>query len=267
MDLFYGMESHYSKDPNTRCVLDSIPDILKLEKRSIWGNEYDSLKYEASLCIYMDSDFPSIPIQEQVMYNLDSMLQPDFVEYCIGSIPESLHDSLKECKSSEDVLNYCSSVFNYADTYSRVGDTDSFGTISPFRVALVACRIYNDEDVATYIFESSVDYNGSCGCPSQAYYCTFDKKTGRRLGYDDFFVPESVDEINRILDLEHNRVFKQQYDDDFYEGRSIFSGKQDCAALVKEGVLFYYVPYSIGTGAEGQYNLILTPEMTAGLRK
>lgn len=259
LDLFYGM------DPDTGCVLDSIPGILKLEKRSLWGNEYDSVKFEASLGIYLDDCFPNETIQEQVAYHLDSMLQ----SFCVGGVPASLHDSLNECESSDDILSYCSSAFDYADSYCRIEDTVSFVTIYPFRVALVACRVYNDEDVATYIFEASVDYNGSCGCPSGATYCTFDKKTGRKLGYDDFFVPESVDSINKLLKQEHSREYKKRNDSDYYyfEDYSIFSGKQECVALVKEGFLFYYEPYSIGCGAEGQYNLILTPEMTAGLRK
>lgn len=259
LDLFYGM------DPDTGCVLDSMPDIRKLEKRSLWGNEYDSVKYEASLVIYLDTCFPTKSIREQVAYHLDSMLQ----RFCVGSVPASLHDSLNECKSSDDILNYCSLAFNYADSYCRVENTVSFRTIYPFRVALVACRVYCDEDVATYIFEASVDYNGSCGCPSGATYCTFDKKTGRMLGYDDFFVPESVDSINKLLKQEHSREYKKRNDSDYYyfEDYSIFSGKQECVALVKEGFLFYYEPYSIGCGAEGQYNLILTPEMTVGLRK
>lgn len=261
LDLFYGM------DPDTGCVLDSMPGILKFEKKSLWRKSYDPYKYDASLCIYMDSVFPSNLIREQVMCHLDSLLQELFVGYCIGGIPTSLHDSINNCESSEDFSNYCSSIFDYVDNLCSAEDSDTLYLILPFRVALVACRVYNDEDVATYIFEASVDYNGSCGCPSGATYCTFDKKTGRMLGYDDFFVPESVDSINKLLDLEHCREYKKRYDSDYYEGHSIFTGKQECVALVKEGFLFYYEPYSIGCGAEGQYNLILTPEMTVGLRK
>ena len=40
------------------------------------------------------------------------------------------------------------------------------------------------------------------------------------------------------------------------------TGKEliDCAdgcAIVNEGVMFYYRPYSVGSGAEGEYNLVL----------
>lgn len=267
LDLFYGMERHYSKDNNRCCVLDTISGVVKLEKTSTWRCGGDPCMFEASLCVYTDSIFPSLPILKQVTCNIDSMLQTYFVEYCTEDSTDSLDHIKNCCMTTNDILNYCSAVFNFVDSRRKTEYSDSLYSVLPLRVSLVASRIYNDNNIATYIFESSVDYNGSSGCPSGAYYCSFDKRTGKKITYDDIFIQGSTEKINEILNREHARVYKEKYDSDYYNEVSIFANKQESVAIVKEGVLFYYEPYTIGTGGEGQYNLILTPDMTFGLLK
>ena len=94
--------------------------------------------------------------------------------------------------------------------------------------------------------------------PSSADYLTIEKKSGRVLAFYDFFTKDHENEIELLL--RQSYILEQQkrgYDDYLaIDGLLDHSYKNNCAK-VKEGMLFYYHPYEIGCGADGQYNLII----------
>ena len=269
LDLFYGMDD---VDQPSTCVLDSLPGLLKLDCRSNWKTAdeiedvIESLRYEASLCVYCDSLFPTEQVLRTVAVKLDRMFQNDFVTYLKYHEQFNCSDQLDNLlnfgnvNNGNELIDYFHAWFEQIDEEKKL-NCDSVDHIPDLRVCLVACRIYEDSQLITYLFESSVDYHGSNGCPSSADYLTIEKKSGRVLTFDDFFSKDHENEIDKLL--RQSYILEQQkkgYDD--YIAIDVLldhSYKNNCAK-VKEGMLFYYHPYEIGCGADGQYNLIINPK-------
>lgn len=107
---------------------------------------------------------------------------------------------------------------------------------------------------------------------NNAMYCL--KKTIKRIesgNYDVYQISQTLLDLRKFLFglkmeneiellLRQSYILEQQkrgYDD--YLAIDVLldhSYKNNCAK-VKEGMLFYYHPYEIGCGADGQYNLII----------
>lgn len=261
LDLFYGMEKHYNEDDQCGCILDSIPGVLKLEIESNWitygVEENFPYQYKSSFCVYVDSIFPSQSIANQVSLLLDSLIRIKFVEYFI----EERTISVDPVSDGHDILNNARKEFYALDSVMRIPiDQDTLPSILAFRTSFVAFKVFGNDSVSTYIFESSVDYNGSCGCPSGAIYYTMNNQTGDILTYLDI-VGEGKDSLVYSLQYEeyckeYKKKVGSEYDPPLEVKAFEYVMKDNCA-LVKDGILFYYQPYEIGSGAEGQYNLII----------
>lgn len=273
LGLFYGME----EDGDAICPLDTLPGILKLECKASWKTgEYmedvtDAFKYDVLLRVYVDSIYPTEQVMRTVAVKMDRMFQRDFVNYIRNSEYASCGDYMDnllnfgDIKSGVELRDYFE---RWVDEFDKIKnaeqDKNSLEDICPLRYSLVACRLFENEKVATYLFESSVDYHGSSGCPSSADYLTIDKKTGKVLGYNDMFCPEVEADVDALLRQayidEQNRRGENFYG--AVDGLMNSKFRNNCA-LVKEGVLFFYHPYDIGCGADGQYNLIIDKEVVA----
>ena len=126
-------------------------------------------------------------------------------------------------------------------------------------MCIVAHRIYDKGDYASYIIEFSYDYNGSNGCPSWADYITVNKKTGRRLTADDLVKKYGYARVCKsVRDAYVKAKCERNADLELYNctGQELISLADGCA-IVDEGVMFYYRPYVVGCGAEGEFNLVL----------
>ena len=271
LGLFYGME----EEGDAACPIEDLTGLLKLECQASWKTgEYiedvtDAFKYDVTLRVYVDSIYPTEQVMRTVAVKMDRMFQRDFVDYIRNYEYVSCDDYMDNLlnfgniRSGAELRDYFCRWF---DEYNKVKNAaqDSLGDIWPLRYSLVACRLFENAKVATYLFESSVDYHGSFGCPSYADYLTIDKKTGIVLGYEDLFCPGcevGVDTLLRKAYIdEQNRRGNNFYG--AVDGLMNPKFKNNCA-LVKEGVLFFYHPYDIGCGADGQYNLIIDKEAVA----
>lgn len=271
LGLFYGME----EEGDAACPIEDLTGLLKLECQASWKTgEYiedvtDAFKYDVTLRVYVDSIYPTEQVMRTVAVKMDRMFQRDFVDYIRNYEYVSCDDYMDNLlnfgniRSGAELRDYFCRWF---DEYNKVKNAaqDSLGDIWPLRYSLVACRIFENGKIATYLFESSFDYHGSSGCPSYADYLTIDKKTGIVLGYEDLFCPGcevGVDTLLRKAYIdEQNRRGNNFYG--AVDGLMNSKFKNNCA-LVKEGVLFFYHPYDIGCGADGQYNLIIDKEAVA----
>lgn len=263
LDLFYGMEKHYSSTGHRGCVLDSIPGVLNLDIESNWitygidgENPY---QYNCSFCVYVDSIFPTQAVADKVSHILESLIDIYFVGYFLeeGEIP-IISDPVS---TGHDILCNASKRFSSLDSSRRISaDQDTLPSIFAFRTSFVAFKVFGNDSISTYLFESSVDYHASSGCPSSAIYYTLNNKTGNILKYRDI-VGEDKDSLVYSLQYEeYCKEFKKKEGPDYtptHDVKSFEEVTKDNCAIVKEGVLFYYPPYEIGSGAEGQYNLII----------
>lgn len=273
MELFMGMgqvQDEQDKDGysyNYECrvpELEGIDGILSQELEATWYREGDGKpdRYRCMLGLYVDEDFPSDQIFRQVELGIDTLLTQSF-DY--NDELEAMKKSLAlrkgyNPKSSQDIMNRAKQIFNQFTKKSHELKSDVTGNEIPeARVCIVAHKIYDKGDWASYIIEFSFDYNGSCGCPSWADYITVNKKTGHRLTSGDLVEKYGLARVSDNLREAYVKAKgERNVELDVYNltGQELIDGANGCA-IVNEGVMFYYRPYSVGCGAEGMYNLIL----------
>jgi len=263
LDTYYGMEQNDQYQYSGKdSILDNINGLLKWQKFSLWHYLGDNHNYDASLCIYFDEIYPSVKVMRQVAQETDSVFGELFVK---SSSFENADTTVRINPSlytkPQQIIDYFKNRFNVFDKKYKARPNSEMKCLA-FRVVIVACQQYQDQNLSTYMIQGSFDWNGSHGCPTYSKYITYDNK-GKRLKYDDIFLPGSK---KKVLPLLVN-AYKSQLREDFAEYSWTIQDIGDNVAIVKEGVLFYYEPYSIGCGAEGQYNLILKYEDLKGLMK
>ena len=273
MELFMGMgqvqdeqdKDGYSYHYECRVPeLEGIEGILSQELEATWYREGDGKpdRYRCMLGLYVDEDFPSEQVFRQVELGIDTLLTQSF------DYNDEL-DAMKKSfalrkgynpKSSQDIMNRAKQIFNQFTKKNHELKSDLTGYELPeARVCIVAHKIYDKGDWASYIIEFSFDYNGSCGCPSWADYITVNKKTGQRLTSDDIVKKYGEEQVSKKLRQAYVKAKGERNADlEVYNlsGLELIEAADGCA-IVDEGVMFYYRPYSVGCGAEGPFNLIL----------
>jgi len=123
----------------------------------------------------------------------------------------------------------------------------------------VAHKIYDQGDQATYLVEMSWSYNGSNGCTSKANFYTINKETGEILTVDDlvkkYGEPTLTDKLWSAYQAEQSKRGYKNGQTSVSQNEIL--SKADGCAIINEGLMFYYLPYHIGSGADGEYNLVL----------
>lgn len=255
--LFYGMEKN-SNGEYVDSVLDNNPKIIHKEFSSIWYIPSDSVRFEMSLGIFMDKEYPSEKVRETVFKKINSII-PNGFSYDIDNRQEALlKNGVKTTQSTQNFLDCWNDLFNKVSELNGYNDKYSnYPMIVGSRGCVVCHKIYEDNKCATYIIESSVDYHSSCGCPSAADYYTINKTSGVIFTLDEYIlqskISEKIDMIrNQYIQIAEAKGFTPAN----YSGHDLIN-KANGFALVNEGLLIYFHPYNIGCGAEGQYNLII----------
>ena len=273
MTLFMGMglvkektaggDYHYRYDCQLP-ELDGVDGVARQELEATWYHNDDDFpsQYRCTMGLYVDEDFPSNEIFNQVERGVDTLLIQSFY------YDEELND-LKaflakrqgyEPRGTQDILDRAKSVFDQFTQLMRPAKSVSDYTEYPeSRICIVAHKIYDRGDWASYILEFSFSYNGSNGCPSWADYITVNKKTGKRLTTNDLVEKYGYSSVSKEL---RNAFVKAKIERDAeielhnFSGRELIGLASGCA-IVNEGMMVYYRPYIVGCGAEGEFNLIL----------
>jgi len=255
LDLFYGMK----KDSVGRyfdTTLDTISDLTHNEYSSIWYKPSDSVRFEMSMGIYLDNDYPTDVVKKEMLNKLNKVI-PDGFLYDIDDLQGAL---LKKGVSAIQSIN--SFVDGWGKLFNRVTELNGYGSEFahyPMTIGSRGCavchKIYEDSIWATYIIEMSVDYHSSCGCPSSADYYTINKDSGYILTIKDYIVRHNNTELMDLIQREY-QVSAKAKGFEPSSGEELIK-KADGIALLNEGILIYFYPYNIGFGAEGQYNLII----------
>lgn len=253
MGLDYGRE----KDSNGNYIcndLDTINGLLHKEYASVWRNSEDSTCFNMCIGVYLDTIFPSIAVKRIMLEKVDSAM----TEGMRYDLPKDELISLKSQKlHPESIQNFLKvwgwNFERWTKVYNFKAADIKCNQILDSRGCVVCHKIYEDPRWATYILESSVDYHGSCGCNSSANYITIDKHSGQILAKEDVLSEPSIYGIFEKLPLEYMDAASKKgvtpnsgWDKN---GKELFN-KSDGVALLNEGLLVYFAPYSIGCGAE-----------------
>lgn len=260
LDLFYGMEKN-SDGEYVDSVLDTIPEITHKEFSSIWCKPLDSVRFEMTLGIYLNNEYPSDAVRETVFKKLNSII-PEGFSYDIDHRQESLLKSgVATMQSVKGFLDGWEFLFNKVSRLNGYGPKyANFPMIIGSRGCAVCHKIYEDSMWVTYIIEMSVDYHSSCGCPSSADYYTINNQSGKILTLSEFLAQCKRSDITDLIRREYENEAKSKGCTPSDFSGSELLDKANGIAKLKGGVILYFHPYNIGGGAEGQCNLILPIE-------
>lgn len=110
----------------------------------------------------------------------------------------------------------------------------------------------------------------SNGDTTQQSWFTIDRATGKELTFGDIVDSRRREEFNQLL-IAHlcnwTGYWKDNEDASPVERAEYVCENFNGIALVPEGVVVYYHPYSIGCGAEGQYNSLIPYAELEGMLK
>ena len=264
MELFMGMEydENYSY-MGSDSLLYRFPGLVMQEKDATWyvSDEDFDIKFRCSLGLYIDKEYPSEAVFRELEAAIDSALVFGLEPY--GGMDDQPAFSLRSAntpQNAQQILEFGSQVFDmYTKQMKARKPEAAYEQVPEARWCLVVHKVYDKGDQATYLFEVSYDINGSNGCPSQALYWTLDKKTGSLLQSEDIIAKYDEEDLKSQLWTAYVEACKVRgYDEDMImlEPENLLSEVSGCA-IINEGVLFYYLPYVIGSGVEGEYMLVI----------
>lgn len=253
LGLFYGMDKD-AQGNYVDSILDTIPGLQKFEKSAMWSYRSDSVKYLASMGLYIDGRFPSEQIKEQMLSLADSLLRFEDADTTqLFNLPR--FSISNESASVQTFLTTWSKTFDETSKIRHNASDSTFMRVSDLRWCVVIHKIYEDEKFATFLAGMSFDIHGSCGCPSQSSYLTFNKQTGKKLTISDVMVKYDKKELKHILYKSY--CSQSMARENGYVNGEILISESDGVAKIGDYYLFFYHPYKIGCGAEGQYNLFV----------
>lgn len=269
-ELFYGMnwDEKTGRYTYSEPRLEKFASIKRMECKATWyvGGQYSEVheKYKPSLGLYIDKEWPS----EAVQRVMEEIIDLAFINQICA-----LHSNVSEYDpsrplinrirtshiptSTNEILAFAKDVFSaYSEVHKREINV-SYTEAHEGRICIVAHKIYEDSTYATYIVEESYSYWGSNGCPSLANYYTINKSSGHILSASEVLASmpkeEAFRQIRRLITANPSNYpmqFPESTMDDFIDS---LSG----AAFVKEGYLLYYLPYTVGCGADGEPLFVL----------
>ena len=126
----------------------------------------------------------------------------------------------------------------------------------------IIADVWQKGSLHTFLVSGWYDWN-SCGDNSTFSYATVDAATGKGLGYKDLLNPSDEKKLEKLL-LKYLRNEVGMWNDSedrvaSYSKESLLSQMDGCA-LLQEGLLIYYHPYTIGCGADGEFIAIIPYE-------
>jgi hypothetical protein len=264
LDLFYGMErsKEFSGYMQRDTILENTPNIVKSENTAWWYYNPDKMKFRSTLGLYIDKDYPSQKVFQRLEEAIDTTMVNGLSYYFFHINADSVYNARRNNlpQNSADIFKFATSLFDQTTQSLQPNTSQSeYDYYLDFRVCVVAHKVFEQEGFSTYLLESSGDYNGSSGCPSDASYITLENESGRTISADNIIKRRKRESFKKLLyDKYYDYMTSEGYEsylisddvDWIWESKSGIS-------LINEGVLVFYKPYSIGPGAMGQVNLII----------
>lgn len=250
-------------EPENDSLLRGMDGMYHLDLDSVWYLNPDTFSFAIKIDLYIDSLIPHRKILAKFEQSLNTSLIAGLTSYWIDSVCASRLPGLQlpgHPKSSMDIVRFWSSAFDYvSDVLSPRYPREKYLHAPDGKICGIVHKVYEDVDYVTYLEEYTYDFNGSCGCPSQAYFHTFNKRNGKLLDKSDIAGRFDPAELNRQLMELHiaeaaKKNIERYADSDFPFD---YIEEADGCAIITEGILFYYLPYVIGGGSEEEYFLII----------
>ena len=193
-----------------------------------------------------------------VFKSMEKIIDTTFINLCSYWESKSTLNAIRKNNMPHDLTGIfrfmertAQYITNDKKVMNRIRDWYSAG------VDVVCRKVYETSDIVTFGLYSYVDYHGPCGNNIRIRYYTVDKSSGHVLSVNELLKTYSKEQLNRKL-LEQYKCISNNYIVGYSDSVDYVSAADGCA-IVKDGTLFYYLPYNLGSGAEGQYNLVIQP--------
>lgn len=241
-------------------------DTIHMEFNAPWKFKVDdeSIPYVFNMNIEVscDIDFPTDNVRRKMMEGLDFYLS-------VGSEYYSVDEQLLTLKEKMFPPQYPDSVSSFLALWNEYLDrcTDCLSSCFPssnFQQdydtdGCVMCyKVYEDPMLVTYALVHNWRFNGSIVNPYHTDYCTMSKETGNIFVIDS--VPEKLSVlINNSLKAALWSAKKENGYEDYWNPDEYTNLLElaDGVAITNDGMLFYFGPYHVGCGVEGQYDLVI----------
>lgn len=265
LDSYYGMERSETEYCYTYgdSRLESSLGITKKEIGATWYNNINREIFYCSLGLYIDKEFPSPAVFRRIEEAMDTTLISGLTYF--HHIDQSTQLEAREKnipQNTAEIFDLATSVFDgitqtmLKESYGKISEEEY---IADGRLSFVAHKIAEIGDLSTYLIGESYDYNGSNGAPYCESYYTIDNETGCVITAENIIKRKDEDSFKMLVfdklceyysSIGRDTSLTKSNVDWLWESKSGI-------ALINEGILIYFHPYTIGEGALGQINLII----------
>ena len=263
-DIFFGRIG--SRDRSFKEDTLSFPPVPGLVHRSV----YAKCPKDTCFAEYAVLALRCPPIQPLLNWLTDTVYT--FINECpVGNGLSTYHDKQldikkKYLKSDKAICNYYMNQLQHAyDGWKCTGegDPDSMNE----QAGLLIVDYWNTGNLYTFYRIDWYDWM-SCGNNTRESFWTVDAISGKLLGLEDLVLPEKIDTVTalmmpRLVNAKDEYIIQQNpYKPEEYT--SILQRADGCA-LIPEGLVIYFYPYNLGSGADGQYEAVIPYEELDGI--
>ena len=176
-----------------------------------------------------------------------------------GAEPEPVFKELFEwLESDEEICKYYIDHLRHTyDNWHCTGEGDH-GVLNE-QAGLLLADSWHTGALHTFYRIDWYDWM-SCGNNTRESWWTVDATTGKLLSLSDFILPDKQDALTalmmpRIVNGKREKLIKQ-YPTYIAEAKDLLKRADGCA-LIPEGLVIFFYPYNLGTGADGEYEAVI----------
>ena len=164
----------------------------------------------------------------------------------------------KDLESDEEICKYYIDHLRHTyDNWHCTGEGDH-GVLNE-QAGLLLADSWHTGDLHTFYRIDWYDWM-SCGNNTRESWWTVDATTGKLLSLSDFILPDKQDALTalmmpRIVNGKREKLIKQ-YPTYIAEAKDLLKRADGCA-LIPEGLVIFFYPYNLGTGADGEYEAVI----------
>lgn len=175
---------------------------------------------------------------------------------------------VRHFKSDKEICDYYIGQLNHVyDNWRCTGEGDH-GVINE-QAGLLLADCWNNGTLYTFHRMDWYDWL-SGGNNTRESWWTVNAKTGKLLTLKDFVMPGKIDSLATLmmahLANDKGEFYAAQYPDALRNNLEVLSWANGCA-LTSEGLVIYFYPYNLGSGADGQYNAVIPYAKLGGILK
>ena len=174
----------------------------------------------------------------------------------------------KHLKSDKEICDYYIGQLQHVyDKWHCSGEGDHDNLNEEAGLLLADC--WNTGNLYTFYRIDWYDWM-SCGNNARESWWTVDATSGKLLSLEDFILPDKLDTLAtqmmpRLINGKDSFIL-DQYPYKPEEYIDVLQRANGCA-LIPEGLVFYFYPYNLGSGADGQYEAVIPYEELKGILK